>query len=84
MLQKAFLAQTFKAALELAQAIVAMYEKHYPEAMKCLAGLGRDSQGRSSSQLAAWENNIKNAVCNSDSGEGSLRTPADGLFGPIG
>ena len=36
LIQKAFLAQTFKAGLEQAQAIVAMYEEDYPEAMRCL------------------------------------------------
>jgi putative transposase len=37
LLQKAFTAQNHKAELERAQAIVAMYEQEYPEAMKCLA-----------------------------------------------
>jgi len=37
LLQKALTAQSHKTGLERAQAIVAMYEKDYPEAMKCLA-----------------------------------------------
>jgi len=37
LIQKAFTAQTHKAGLERAQAVVAMYEQEYPEAMKCLA-----------------------------------------------
>jgi len=37
LLQKAFTAASHKAGLEQAQALVAMYEQDYPEAMKCLA-----------------------------------------------
>lgn len=36
LLQKAFTAQSHKSGLEQAQAVVAMYEQEYPEAMKCL------------------------------------------------
>lgn len=36
-LHKAFTAQSHKLGLEQAQGIVAMYDKEYPEAMKCLA-----------------------------------------------
>jgi len=37
LLHKAFAAQSHKLGVEQAQGIVAMYEKDYPEAMKCLA-----------------------------------------------
>jgi RNA polymerase sigma factor (TIGR02999 family) len=37
LIRKAFTAQSHKAGLEQAQAVVAMYEQEYPEAMKCLA-----------------------------------------------
>ncbi len=37
LIQKGFTAQSHKAGLEQAKAVVAMYEKEYPEAMKCLA-----------------------------------------------
>jgi putative transposase len=37
LLHKAFTAQSHKTGLERAQAVVAMYEQDYPEAMKCLA-----------------------------------------------
>ena len=36
LIQKAFTAQSYKAGLEQAKAVVAMYEQEYPEAMKCL------------------------------------------------
>jgi transposase-like protein len=36
LIQKAFTAQSHKAGLEQAKAVVAMYEQEYPEAMKCL------------------------------------------------
>jgi putative transposase len=36
LIQKAFTAQSHKAGLEQAKAVVAMYEREYPEAMKCL------------------------------------------------
>ena len=37
LIQKVFTAQSHKAGLERAQAVVVMYEQEYPEAMKCLA-----------------------------------------------
>ena len=37
LIQKAFTAQSYKAGLEQAQAVVAMYREQFPEAMKCLA-----------------------------------------------
>ena len=37
LIQKAFTAQSHKVGLQRAQAVVAMYEQEYPEAMKCLA-----------------------------------------------
>ena len=36
LIHKAFTAQSHKAGLEQAKAVVAMYEQEYPEAMKCL------------------------------------------------
>jgi len=37
LIHKAFTAQSHKAGLEQAQAVVAMYQEQFPEAMKCLA-----------------------------------------------
>ena len=37
LIQKAFTTETYRAGLEQATAVVAMYQKHFPEAMKCLA-----------------------------------------------
>jgi len=37
LIQKAFTAQSHKVGRQRAQAVVAMYEQEYPEAMKCLA-----------------------------------------------
>ena len=37
LIQKAFTAQSYKSGLEQAQAVVAMYQEQFPEAMKCLA-----------------------------------------------
>jgi transposase-like protein len=45
LIQKAFTAQSHKTGLERAQAVVAMYEQEYPEAMKCLATSGRMPDG---------------------------------------
>jgi len=36
LIQKAFTAQSYKAGVEQAQAVVAMYQEQFPEAMKCL------------------------------------------------
>ena len=37
LIQKAFTARSYKAGVEQAQAVVAMYQEQFPEAMKCLA-----------------------------------------------